>query len=326
MALLWGYALDGEECPVWEVKPNKAGWQLQHVHGARGPSLDFSIGLPSTPFSGHCTECMHMTHSAFVLSSMTQTHFEVSQHQSQDSLLPSPSSLLHRHRDVRDEFPVASNASPSAGHTDLPDEIDAITISDSDASLTDTGVHWDFSSRSSARRIQLTSHLKGIKEEDGAREVATGFPSSDNAEESTVTRYNATVAGLARLCHCLKTPGFPPPRFHFSQLAHLPFEWPMARLSIDFPSVAASFSQNVSRVAVEKTLSGQRLTESWLETTCEQFCVGGHWTGSVSPLLRYFTALALLKCCIDSLRGFIWSLWNFGRRPCTLNWRESVMT
>ena len=41
--------------------------------------------------------------------------------------------------------------------------------SDSSASRTDTGVHWDFSSRSSARRIQLTSHLRGIKEEDSPR-------------------------------------------------------------------------------------------------------------------------------------------------------------
>ena len=114
-----------------------------------------------------------MTHLRPVLND--PTHFEVSQHQSQDSLLPSPSSLLHRHRDVRDELPVASKASPSAGHTDLPDETDAITVSDSSASRTDTGVHWDFSSRSSARRIKLTSHLKGIKEEDGAREVETGF-------------------------------------------------------------------------------------------------------------------------------------------------------
>ena len=44
----------------------------------------------------------------------------------------------------------------------------------------------------------------------------------------------------------------------------------MARLSIDFLSIAVSFSQNVSRLAVEKTLSGQRLTDSWLETACEK--------------------------------------------------------
>ena len=120
-----------------------------------------------------------------------------------------------------------------------------------------------FGTSSSARRIQFTSHFKGIKEEDGAQEVAIGFPSSDDAEESTVARYNATVAELAHLCHCLKTQSFSPSRFHLSQLTQLPFEWPMARLSIDFPSVASSFAQNVSRLAVERTLSGQRLTETW---------------------------------------------------------------
>ena len=94
---------------------------------------------------------------------------------------------------------------------DLRDETDIITISDSNASLADTGVHWDFGTSSSARRI-VHSHFKGIKEEDGAQEVATGFPSSHDAEEPTVARYNATG--------------------------------PMARLSIDFPSVASSFAQN----------------------------------------------------------------------------------
>ena len=134
------------------------------------------------------------------------------------------------------------------------------------------------------------------EEEDGAQEVATGFPSSDNAEESTVARYNATVAELARLCHCLKTPGFPPPRFHFSQLAQLPFEWPMARLSIDFPSVAASFSQNVSRLAVEKTLSGQQLTETWLETTCEQFAweATGQAASVIAPLFQGTSSVDVL--------------------------------
>ena len=33
IGLLWGYALDGEVKPVWEVRPIKDGWQLQHVHG-----------------------------------------------------------------------------------------------------------------------------------------------------------------------------------------------------------------------------------------------------------------------------------------------------
>ena len=124
-------------------------------------------------------------------------HFDVAHHQRPDPLLPSPTSLLHRHRDVRDENPAVSNASPTAGRVDLRNEPDIITISDSDASPADTGVHWDFGTSSSARHIQFTSHFKGIKEEDGAQEVAIGFPSSDDAEESTVARYNATVAELA---------------------------------------------------------------------------------------------------------------------------------
>ena len=105
-------------------------------------------------------------------------------------------------------YPPASQGTDDL-QTHLRDETDIITISDSDASLTDTGVHWDFGTSSSAPRIQFTSHFKGIKEEDGAQEVAIAFPCSDNAEESTVARYNATVAELARLCHCLKTQGFP---------------------------------------------------------------------------------------------------------------------
>ena len=49
---------------------------------------------------------------------------------------------------------------------------------------------------------QRKSHPR-IQEEDGAREVETGFPSSDDAAESTIARYNATVAGLAQFCHCM---------------------------------------------------------------------------------------------------------------------------
>ena len=142
IGLLWGYALDGEERPVWEVRPDKAGWQLQHVHGARYH--------PLTSQSGHRAHCFWPLHRVYAYDAFSlrpvlndPKHFEASQHQSPDSLLPSPSSLLHRHRDVRDENPVASNAPPSTGHTDLLDEADVITIGDSDASLIDTGVHWD---------------------------------------------------------------------------------------------------------------------------------------------------------------------------------------
>ena len=99
-------------------------------------------------------------------------HFDVAHHQRPEALLPSPTSILHQHRDVRDENPAVQNAPPPAGRADLRDETDIITIGDSDASLADTGVHWDFGTSSSARRIQFTSHFKGIKEEDGAQEVA----------------------------------------------------------------------------------------------------------------------------------------------------------
>ena len=60
------------------------------------------------------------------------------------------------------ELPAASNVSLSAEHTDRTDETDAI-CEWQHASQTDSGVHWDFSSHSSARRIQLMSHLRGIK-------------------------------------------------------------------------------------------------------------------------------------------------------------------
>ena len=128
-----------------------------------------------------------------------------------------------------------------------------------------------------------------IKEEDGAREVETGFPSSDDAEESTITRYNATVAGLANLCHCMDTPGFPLPRFHFSQLAHLPFEWPMARLSIDFPSIAASFSSgtNPQWATAHRVMAWNYLWKS---------CLGGHWSSCVS------------HCSVLSRHWFCWSV------------------
>ena len=269
IGLLWGCALDGEERPVWEVRPDQNGWQLQHVHGGGHHPLISQSGSQAHRFWP-----LHRVHAydAFGLRPVLHNpiHFEVPQHQSQGPLESSPSSLLHWHRDVRDQLPAASNESPSAEFTDPEDETEANTVSDSSASQTDTGVHWDFGSRLSVRRNQRKSHLKRIKEEDGAREVETGFPSSDDAAESTIARYNATVAGLAQLCHCMHTPGSSLPRFDFSQLAQLPFEWPMARLSIDFPSIAASFSQNVSRLAVEKTLNGQTLTDSWLYTTCEK--------------------------------------------------------
>ena len=45
-------------------------------------------------------------------------------------------------------YPPASQGTDDL-QTHLRDETDIITISDSDASLTDTGVHWDFGTSSS---------------------------------------------------------------------------------------------------------------------------------------------------------------------------------
>ena len=124
-------------------------------------------------------------HDAFSLRPVLNDpkKFEAAHHQRPHALLPSPRSLLHRHRDVRDENLAVHNVLPAAGRADQRDEPDIITISDSEGSQVDTGVHWDFATSSSARRIQFTSHFKAIKEEDGAKEVATGFPSCDNVEE-----------------------------------------------------------------------------------------------------------------------------------------------
>ena len=113
-----------------------------------------------------------------------------------------------------------------------------------------------------------------------------------------MTRYNATVAELD-LCHCLKTQNFPLRGF---TSANWPIEWPMARLSIDFPSVASSFAQKCLSSAVERTLSGQRLTETWLETR------GRLHFRQRQSLPHCFRALVQSKHCIDSLDGFILNL------------------
>ena len=95
---------------------------------------------------------------------------------------------------------------------DLQDETDIITISDSDASPVDTGVHWDFGTSSSARRIQFTGHLKGIKEEDGSPGGGNRVPLYDGrgVNRGAIQCYGRR---LAHLCHCLKTQSFPPPGF-----------------------------------------------------------------------------------------------------------------
>ena len=50
IGLLWGYALDGEERPVWEVRPYKDGWQLHHVHGGRHHPLTSQSGCRAHRF------------------------------------------------------------------------------------------------------------------------------------------------------------------------------------------------------------------------------------------------------------------------------------
>ena len=102
IGLLWGHALDGEERPVWEVRPHKDGWQLQHVHGGGHHPLTSQSGSQAHRFWP-----LHRVHAydAFSLRPVLNdpTHFEVPQHQSPDPLDASLSSLFYRRRDVRDE-------------------------------------------------------------------------------------------------------------------------------------------------------------------------------------------------------------------------------
>ena len=147
---------------------------IQHVHGGGQHPLTSKSGDRAHRFWP-----LHRVHAydAFSLHPRLNDprHFDVATISDQTHC-SHHTSLLHRHRDVRDENPAVSTASPTAGRVDLRDEPDIITISDSDASPADTGVHWDFGTSSSACRIQFTSHFKGIKEEDGAQKVAIGFP------------------------------------------------------------------------------------------------------------------------------------------------------
>ena len=271
IGLLGGYALDGDERPIWEVRPDRDGWQLQHVHGGGQRFLTSQSGVKSHRFWP-----LHRVHAydAFGLHPKLNhaDHFEIPSHQAVDVLESSSASLLYRHRDVRDDPQPASTVRSSAPATDQKEDTDIITVSDSSVSRhTEPGVHWDSGSHPSSHRQPRTIRLKEIKEENGALEVQAGFPTSDDVEESTVARQNATVAGLAHLCNSLEPHGGELPRFQFNQLAQLPFEWPMARLSVDFPSIASSFAQNVFRSSVETTLQGQLLTDPWIAATCEKF-------------------------------------------------------
>ena len=94
IGLLWGYALDGEEKPVWEVRPIKDGWQLQHVHGGGQHPLTSQSGDRAHRFWP-----LHRVHAydAFSLHPRLNDprHFDVAHHQRPDPLLPSPTSLFH---------------------------------------------------------------------------------------------------------------------------------------------------------------------------------------------------------------------------------------
>ena len=98
----------------------------------------------------------------------------------------------------------------------------------------------------------------------------------------------------------------------------------MARLSIDFPSIAASFSQNVSRLAVEKTLSGQRLTESWLETTCEKLAweATGQAASVIAQLFHGIGSVEVLHRFPAWLHLESQEFWQ----KALYIWLESVMT
>ena len=133
--LLWSHALDGEERPVWEARPEKPGWQLQHVHGARDHPLTSQSGSQAHRFWP--LQRVHAYNAFSLRPGMCETNF-----------------LLQR---------IALSRTYTFRMKQMP-----LTKSDSDASPTDTGVHCDFSSRSSARCIQFSGHLEGIKQEDGA--------------------------------------------------------------------------------------------------------------------------------------------------------------
>ena len=76
--------------------------------------------------------------------------------------------------------------------------------------------------RPSGRNNPRTSHLKRRKEEDRAREVETGFPPMTTRNRPLLMPQLLCWRTFATAC----SPSLP--RFHFSQLAQLPYEWPMA--------------------------------------------------------------------------------------------------
>jgi len=275
IGLLWGYALDGEERPIWEVRPDREGWQLQHVHSGGRDALTSRSGA-----AAHRFWPLHRVHAyaafGLVPSFHQQEHFlDSAPLDWQAALEPSPARLLQRLRDVRDDPNYTAGTRGPQDPSEPVADSDAGSMSElssvsTQAGSTRAGDHWVSGSRNSVERRPRTVHLHTVEEETDTREAEIGFPSCDSVAESTITLFNATAAALAEFCHSLSTPQSALPCFQIDQIAQLPYEWPMARLSFDFPSIAASFSQNVARLAVESTLQGNPITEPWLIATCEK--------------------------------------------------------
>ncbi|MEM1007847.1 MAG: hypothetical protein AAGJ35_02470 [Myxococcota bacterium] len=297
--LVWGYALDGEDRPLWEVRPDQQRWQLQHVH-TRGRNII------SSKFSAfHRFWALHRVHAyasfGITPSLREPAHLlEAAPANWQTALKPTTRACLHRLRDVRDEQSEPAATGTTAATEAKTSDTEQTVQSDSSCSASSVvGDHWVFNADSRVRkgRQTRTVHLRQIKEEDGAEEVTVGFPSSDYIDESTLVHFNATAAALAEVCACMATPGMALPSFQLFQISHLPYEWPMARLNLEFPSIAASFAQNVSRLAIEETLQGRTITQEWLSATCERLAwrAAGQAAAVIAPLFAYTGAVEDLQ-------------------------------
>ncbi|MEM1281830.1 MAG: hypothetical protein AAGG53_17870, partial [Cyanobacteria bacterium P01_H01_bin.152] len=227
--LMWGYALDGEDRPLWEVRPDQQGWQLQHVH-SRGRNI-----ITSKFSAFHRFWALHRAHAyaAFGLTPYMcePDHLlEAAPANWQNALKPTAKSCLHRLRDVRDDQSVpVTTAIPTAEEVKASDTEQTAQSDSSCSAPSVVGDHWVFNAdapQSRKGRRARTVHLRQIKEEDGAAEVTVGFPSSDYVDESTLVLFNATAAALAEVCDCMATPGMALPLFQLSQISHLPYDGP----------------------------------------------------------------------------------------------------
>ena len=174
-------------------------------------------------------------------------------------LQSSPDGLLHRRRDVRDVATVYEPTEPAV-------QPEIVSVSDSELSV--AGSDSEAPAPRTWRTRRKPRVLAQIQEE--TPEDIVGFPTGDGLEESDLPVLNAAVAKLAELCYALALE-LQLPRFQLRQISQLPYEWPMARLNLELPSVSTSFSQNVARVCTEAMLEGTVVTDSWLTAQCERF-------------------------------------------------------